>query len=200
MITKTIKIFDRFLLPLVLPLLLLVLWEFLTYKGVLRATILPAPSVISATLYDMVVSGELWGHLKISLWRVFQGFVSHQRTCSNPALAPLVAGISVVMPERFAIDEQVQGWIFLISSERPGLHLLCAIPCLKDLVQACFSLLAQLSRGDGFDAVRLFCFSTLNFLVSSFFQRYRNGDGCSFHLFAFDREGALHLFNDSLTD
>ena len=74
MITKTIKIFDRFLLPLVLPLLLLVLWEFLTYKGVLRATILPAPSVISATLYDMVVSGELWGHLKISLWRVFQGF------------------------------------------------------------------------------------------------------------------------------
>ncbi|MEI7788916.1 MAG: hypothetical protein WCI23_09715 [Chlorobiaceae bacterium] len=105
MITKTIKLFDRFLLPLVLPLLLLVLWEFLTYKGVLRATILPAPSVISATLYDMVVSGELWGHLKISLWCVFQGVVSHQRTCSNPALAPLVAGISVVMPERFAIDE-----------------------------------------------------------------------------------------------
>jgi len=71
---KTIKIADRFLLPVIIPAVFLVLWEFLAWKGVLRSTILPAPSIIGSTLYDMLVTGELWGHLKTSLWRVIQGF------------------------------------------------------------------------------------------------------------------------------
>ncbi len=74
MTNKTLKIADRFLLPVVIPAVLLILWEFLALKGVLRSTILPAPSIIGATLYDMVVTGELWGHLRTSLWRVIQGF------------------------------------------------------------------------------------------------------------------------------
>lgn len=62
------------LLPLVVPLLLLVVWELLGKKGLIRPTILPAPSAIGVTLLEMLRSGELLNHLRVSLWRVIQGF------------------------------------------------------------------------------------------------------------------------------
>jgi sulfonate transport system permease protein len=64
----------NYLLPLVLPLLLLVFWELLSRKGLVRPTILPAPSTIWETGRDLLVSGELLRHLAVSLWRVTKGF------------------------------------------------------------------------------------------------------------------------------
>ena len=64
----------RLVLPLVVPACLLAIWEMASRRGVLRPAILPAPSLIKDTLVDLVRSGELWGHLKVSLWRVLQGF------------------------------------------------------------------------------------------------------------------------------
>lgn len=62
------------LLPLIVPVLLLLAWETLSRQGLIRPTILPAPSAIWDTLVEMVKSGELLGHLRVSLLRVLQGF------------------------------------------------------------------------------------------------------------------------------
>jgi len=43
--------------------------------GLVRPTILPAPSTIALTFAEMVRTGELFGHLSISLLRVLQGFL-----------------------------------------------------------------------------------------------------------------------------
>jgi sulfonate transport system permease protein len=64
----------HYLLPLVLPLVLLVIWELLSRKGLIRPTILPAPSTIWETGRELLVSGELLRHLAVSLWRVTKGF------------------------------------------------------------------------------------------------------------------------------
>jgi sulfonate transport system permease protein len=63
-----------FLLPVVVPLFLVILWEVLSRKGLIRPTILPPPSAIWTTLVEMLRSGELLNHLWTSIWRVIQGF------------------------------------------------------------------------------------------------------------------------------
>ncbi|AJE04768.1 ABC transporter permease [Geobacter pickeringii] len=62
------------LLPLIVPVLILLAWEALSSQGLISPIILPAPSTIWDTLVEMVKSGELLGHLRVSLLRVLQGF------------------------------------------------------------------------------------------------------------------------------
>jgi sulfonate transport system permease protein len=62
-------------LGLVLPALLLVLWEALSRFGVAPPNLLPAPSAVLRTLRDLWASGELWGHIEITVLRVLLGFV-----------------------------------------------------------------------------------------------------------------------------
>ena len=64
----------RLLLPLVVPVLLLLTWEFLSTRGLIRTSILPAPSTVWQTALDMIKSGELINHLWTSILRVLQGF------------------------------------------------------------------------------------------------------------------------------
>jgi len=59
----------------VLPVALLLLWEVLARAGVLRANLLPAPSKVLATIGELARTGELWGHIGITLARVGAGFV-----------------------------------------------------------------------------------------------------------------------------
>ncbi len=68
------SLFNRLILPLAVPALALVFWQVMSDKGFLRPSILPSPLVIAKTLQSMLVSGELLGHLKVSLLRVFEGF------------------------------------------------------------------------------------------------------------------------------
>lgn len=56
------------------PALLLLAWEIAVRGGWVRPTILPAPTIISSTFADLLVSGELLRHLSISLMRVAAGF------------------------------------------------------------------------------------------------------------------------------
>ena len=58
-----------------LPAGLLILWEAAARGGFLPPNLLPAPSRVLATIWQMVVTGELWGHLGVTLWRVALGFV-----------------------------------------------------------------------------------------------------------------------------
>lgn len=53
-------------LRLVSPLVLLLLWELASRTGLLPARIIAAPSAIGDTLWQMIASGELAGHLWVS--------------------------------------------------------------------------------------------------------------------------------------
>lgn len=67
-------VFNRWILPLAIPALVLAVWQVLSDKGVLRPSILPSPLAIFKTLHDMALSGDLFRQLGISLVRVFEGF------------------------------------------------------------------------------------------------------------------------------
>ncbi len=60
---------------LVLPALLLVLWETLSRSGIAPPNLLPAPTAVLGSLRDLWLSGELWGHIEITLLRVLLGFL-----------------------------------------------------------------------------------------------------------------------------
>ncbi|MFC4410850.1 ABC transporter permease [Chungangia koreensis] len=57
------------------PIFLLLLWEFLSRTGLIDARFFPPPTAIIQTFYDLLVSGELLGHISVSLYRIFAGFL-----------------------------------------------------------------------------------------------------------------------------
>jgi sulfonate transport system permease protein len=57
------------------PLILLLLWEFLSVRGLISTTVLPAPSVIGTTFLDLLLTGEIFVHVGTSFLRIIQGFV-----------------------------------------------------------------------------------------------------------------------------
>ncbi len=56
------------------PLTLLLLWHLSSALGWAPEQVLPPPALVLRTFADMVVSGEIWDNLQISLVRVFTGF------------------------------------------------------------------------------------------------------------------------------
>ena len=64
-----------FLIGSILPILLIAIWEILSRVGVFPAYQLPAPSTVVSTITGMAIDGSLWGHIGITVYRVFLGFV-----------------------------------------------------------------------------------------------------------------------------
>ncbi|KQV61777.1 aliphatic sulfonate ABC transporter permease SsuC [Duganella sp. Root336D2] len=62
------------LAPWALPLALLLAWELAARIGWLSSRILPEPLAVVQAFWTLAVSGELWQHLKTSLWRATSGF------------------------------------------------------------------------------------------------------------------------------
>lgn len=56
------------------PLAVLLLWHLSSVWGWAPEQVLPPPAQVFRTFADMVVSGEIWSNLQISLVRVFTGF------------------------------------------------------------------------------------------------------------------------------
>ena len=56
------------------PLLLLALWEAAVRAGALDARFFPPPSLVAATLYRLVVDGEVVRHTAVTVLRVLAGF------------------------------------------------------------------------------------------------------------------------------
>src|SRR5258705_8982269 len=56
------------------PIALLVVWEWASATGRLRAVFFPRPSTIAGHLRDLAVDGTLWGHLATTLVRVGWAF------------------------------------------------------------------------------------------------------------------------------
>jgi len=59
---------------LLLPVVLAILWEILVRAGLANGRLMPPPSVVGGTLWQLAVSGELWTHAAATLWRVAAGF------------------------------------------------------------------------------------------------------------------------------
>ncbi|WP_137790381.1 ABC transporter permease [Bacillus sp. E(2018)] len=58
----------------ILPIILLIAWEIAARTGLLAAHLLPAPTVILEKIISMYQDGTLFGHISITLTRVFLGF------------------------------------------------------------------------------------------------------------------------------
>lgn len=64
----------RFLLGLALPVLLALGWEMAVRAGLAEGRLMPPPSRIFDTLYQLAITGELWLHIGATLARVGSGF------------------------------------------------------------------------------------------------------------------------------
>ncbi|XLZ71054.1 aliphatic sulfonate ABC transporter permease SsuC [Massilia sp. SR12] len=68
------KVLHKTLAPWALPVALLLAWELAARVGWLSSRILPEPLAVAQAFWTLAISGELWGHLKTSLWRASTGF------------------------------------------------------------------------------------------------------------------------------
>ncbi|WP_141433048.1 ABC transporter permease [Bacillus sp. 03113] len=60
---------------LILPIVVIVIWQFIGYLELVSKTVLPTPLSILIAFKDLIVSGELFSNLKISVWRALLGFL-----------------------------------------------------------------------------------------------------------------------------
>lgn len=63
------------LLPWVLPLCLLLVWQLASSNGWLSTRILPAPLAVLDAAWNLTVTGELWDHVSISAGRALLGLL-----------------------------------------------------------------------------------------------------------------------------
>lgn len=91
-------------LGLLLPLILAAAWEFASARDWLPSNLLPAPSVVAATLADLARSGELSDHLIATTLRVAAGFGL------GVAAATLLGALCGAVPlARRLLDPSIQG-------------------------------------------------------------------------------------------
>ncbi|MDF9844569.1 MULTISPECIES: ABC transporter permease [unclassified Paenibacillus] len=62
-------------LGLIVPASVLLAWQVLGDRGIISDMLFPTPAVIAKSFAALVASGDLWGHLRISLIRVLSGFL-----------------------------------------------------------------------------------------------------------------------------
>lgn len=63
------------LLPWVVPVILIAIWQLASTTGLLQSRILPAPSAVVSAFWHLLVSGELWHHVKVSAGRALLGLL-----------------------------------------------------------------------------------------------------------------------------
>lgn len=60
---------------LLLPAVIIAIWQVIGGLGIVSATVLPTPVTIVLTFKELILSGELFGHLQISIYRAALGFL-----------------------------------------------------------------------------------------------------------------------------
>ncbi|MBC2582710.1 ABC transporter permease [Clostridium sp. DJ247] len=71
---KQANYIKNILIALIVPIIILIIWQILSDQGIIRSSVLPSPYFISIALIDMLHTGELFEHLAISILRVFKGY------------------------------------------------------------------------------------------------------------------------------
>lgn len=72
---KSSSISQRRYLSLISPIVMLAIWEVLVRVQLLDSRFFPPPTKIMQTLWEMIQNGILFSDLKISLYRIFGGFL-----------------------------------------------------------------------------------------------------------------------------
>jgi len=65
----------RRVLPWIVPLLILIAWEYATRAGLLSVRVLPEPWAVIKAAWHLTQTGELWSNLKVSSGRAFAGLL-----------------------------------------------------------------------------------------------------------------------------
>ena len=73
-IIKRIDILKKIALGIILPLLLVIIWQTLSNLGLIPIYLLPSPSTVVSTLIKLANTGELFTHAGITTYRVLVGF------------------------------------------------------------------------------------------------------------------------------
>lgn len=71
---KRIKFIGNIGIALIVPIILIVLWQILSDRGFIKQSVLPSPYAIFLAFIDMVKSGDLARNLSISILRVIKGY------------------------------------------------------------------------------------------------------------------------------
>ncbi|TLS39385.1 ABC transporter permease [Pseudalkalibacillus caeni] len=67
--------FHPFIVGSILPVILIIVWEALSRAGVIPAYQLPSPTAIVDKIIELAEKGTLWGHVGITTYRIFLGFL-----------------------------------------------------------------------------------------------------------------------------
>jgi len=73
--TKETSHTGKLIKGIIFPVFLLVIWELAGLYGWVSDILLPRPSTIFVSFIDLLLTGNLLGHLEISLWRALGGFL-----------------------------------------------------------------------------------------------------------------------------
>ncbi|MFW2078764.1 aliphatic sulfonate ABC transporter permease SsuC [Acinetobacter sp. ULE_I010] len=74
-VSRGTKQFGQRLLPWIVPILLIIIWQVASKSGLLESRVLPAPSAVVSAFWTLLVSGELWQHVKVSAGRALLGLL-----------------------------------------------------------------------------------------------------------------------------
>ena len=64
---------NKFILPIITFIIFLGIWEMVI--GHYQPVLLPGPALVGKSIWTFIVTGEIFQHLAISLWRFVAGFV-----------------------------------------------------------------------------------------------------------------------------
>jgi sulfonate transport system permease protein len=62
-------------LPWIVPVALLIAWQWASSTGILPSRFLPSPRAVVSSFIELSASGELWMHVRVSTLRALSGFV-----------------------------------------------------------------------------------------------------------------------------
>ena len=74
-VSRGTKQIGQRLLPWVVPILLILVWQIASKTGLLQSRILPAPTAVLSAFWTLLMSGELWQHVKVSAGRALMGLL-----------------------------------------------------------------------------------------------------------------------------
>jgi sulfonate transport system permease protein len=66
---------SRRVLPWIVPVLILIAWEYAARSGVLSSRVLPEPLAVVRAAWQLLLTGQLWDNLKVSAGRAFAGLL-----------------------------------------------------------------------------------------------------------------------------
>ena len=74
-VSRGTRHFRKSLFPWLVPILLLMIWQISSSSGLLQSRVLPAPTAVVSAFWHLLISGELWHHVKVSAGRALLGLL-----------------------------------------------------------------------------------------------------------------------------